>query len=233
MKSWVNALFQSLAVLAILAVTVPLMAAQVQYTGVTPGETERVRIEYPAGSLLYEGEVLVGMYNFTITGDPLFNGSFRGYCVDPAFSEQGPYGAGIVPVLDDSRYEAAAFLLGKYYGNTSADNAWAAKVQLAVLELVYDHGNYDLSRGAFQYDGEYGSAVTDLVDEAADALGTFLPAGFYVTQAPDTGESYGARPQDFIFHRVSEPVTPVLLCTGMLVLALSSRRGWRSSPRRG
>ncbi len=219
MKTLKTTMLWSVTLLAVLLVASPALATKVTYTGVAPGETATINI---VG--FYNGGALAGIYNFKITDDAVFSGSYQGFCVDPAFSDPGPYEATIAAVLNNSKYEAAAYLLNKYFTQTPS-NALAAKYQLAVWELVFDYGNgYDLASGKFIYTGGYTNDVSALVTEASGALSGFSPGGFYIAKAPATGENYGVRPQDFIFQKVSEPGILLLLGTGMLGLALVGRK---------
>jgi hypothetical protein len=204
-------------------------AEQISYTGSSPYEIQTVTIPVVGtsggGTTFYSGGVEAGMYNFSVL-DGIYAGAYKGYCVDPAFSapDSTPYAGVIVPVTDGSRYEAAAYLLSKYYNQTISDANMAAKVQLAIWELTWDFGGtYDLAAGNFQT-GAYTSEVTALINEATGALAGFTPVGFYLAAAPPEGEYFGKYEQDFIFQ-TPEPSVLLLLGFGLIGLAgFSTRR---------
>jgi len=206
-------------------------AEQISYTGVGPWENQVVKIPVVGtsggGTQSYEGGVEAGMYNFSVL-DGIHAGAYKGFCVDPAFSapDSTPYAGVIVPVTDGSRYEAAAYLYGKYYNDTVVNATKAAQVQLAIWELVWDFTTptgYNLADGAFQT-GAYITEVNALILEATGALGSFTPSGFYVAAAPPEGEYFGKYEQDFIFQ-TPEPSILLLLGFGLIGLAgFSTRR---------
>ncbi len=139
----------------VLLITGTAQAETITYLGVSPVET----VNIVAPTLPYSGGVYAGMYNFSISGGSgLYSGTYKGFCVEPAF-ESPSFEASIYSVTNGDRYEAAAYLLGKYYPQTSTNSARAAQVQMAVWELVWDFGGiYDLAVGNFQ-SGSYPSEV--------------------------------------------------------------------------
>jgi hypothetical protein len=209
-------------VLVLATCMVFLMAGAVQaetvtYFGVSPGET----IGIVAPTIPSSGGAYAGMYNFAISdGSGLYTGSYKGYCVEPAIASSS-FTATIIAVTEGSRYEAAAYLLGKYYDTTSTIANKAAQVQMAVWELVWDFGGtYNLANGTFQT-STYTSEVNALITEAVAALPGFTPSGYYVAQAP--AGAFGSAPQDFIF-KTPEPGVLTLLGLGLVALGITRRR---------
>jgi len=87
--------------------------------------------------------------------------------------------------------------------------------------LVWDFpGSYGLGTGVFQT-GNYTTEVNDLIAEAVAALPGFTPSGFYV--ALSAGD-FGTPPQDFMFQKVPEPGTMLLLGLGLVALGITRRR---------
>jgi PEP-CTERM motif len=158
-----------------------------------------------------------GMYNFDISPPSTFAGYWRGFCVDPAAANHIPMTYEIVPVLDGSRYEAAAYLLGSNYGQTTTDGFMAALVQLAVWEVVFDSGSVDLTSGNFKYTGLYADDVKALADNAvAMAASGNYTSGYYLALSGDP--HFGEPGQDFIF-KTPEPGTLLLMGLGIIGVA--------------
>lgn len=179
-------------------------AETIQFTGVAPAEVLSI-------DGVYHGSVWAGMYNFNILGSGPFAGSYKGFCVDPQ-TETPLFSATITAVTDGSKYEAAAYLMDRYYGVTSVDNKTAAQVQLAIWELVWDFntsGGYNLTSGNFRT-SNYTAAVNALITEATGALGGFTPSGYYITESRDS--------QDWMFHKVPEAGALILFGTGLIGL---------------
>lgn len=195
-----------LATCMVLLLTGAAQAETIQFTGVSPAEVASI-------NGVYNGGVWAGMYNFNILGSGPFAGSYKGFCVDPQ-AETPSFTATITAVTDGSKYEAAAYLMNKYYGETRVNNQKAAQVQLAIWELVWDFstpGGYNLASGDFQT-STYASAVQALINETkvAGVLDGFSPSGYYVTVSTTS--------QDWMFHQVPEAGALLLFGTGLVGL---------------
>lgn len=195
-----------LATCAVLLLAGAAQAETIQFTGVAPAEVASI-------NGVYNGGVWAGMYNFNILGSGPFAGFYKGFCVDPQ-AETPLFIATITAVTDGSKYEAAAYLMNKYYDQTSVNNQKAAQVQLAIWELVWDFsptGAYNLASGDFQT-STYASAVQALIDETkvVGVLDGFSPSGYYVTVSTTS--------QDWMFHQVPEAGTLLLFGTALVGL---------------
>jgi hypothetical protein len=172
---------------------------QLAYTGVTDGAAVTL-----AGKL--NGGYLAGNYNATIAG---YDDSFSGFCVDwaTANSLNSPSDYNLVGIADDSRYEAAAWVMENY--NTQAYGYSAVAAQIAIWELVWDwdtRSSPSLTTGNLIYSGDtYYSTASALITAALTGMSTFDQSKYMIALSPDTGDSLGNGYQDFIFQRNDVP----------------------------
>jgi hypothetical protein len=168
---------------------------QLAYTGVSNGAAVTL-----AGKLTGNG-YLAGNYTANITNNMTNYGSFTGFCVDWAAANSpnvySPYN--LVGIAEDSRYEAAAWVMANYSTPTYGYSAAAA--QIAIWELVWDWNNTNLAAGNLIYSGIYSADATELITDALAGRNSFDQSNYMIALSPATDDSLGYPYQDFIFRR--------------------------------
>ena len=219
--------FVYIAVILSLVFTASMASADTVWLTET-GVANAVTVSIHAGTL-GNLSALAGNYLLAIQ-NPLGSTSmqFSGFCVDPAFAPTSFQPYELVPIAEESRYEAAAWVLSQ--GN--AFNAAAA--QVAVWELTWDTP-FNLHDGIFQLNGGVNEAdVTAIYYAALAGMGASFDQSAFVLARNPIGDPtiLGAGEQDYIIKSPAVPIPPTALLLGSGLLGLVGL-GWRRSRKEG
>jgi hypothetical protein len=213
-------------VLVLAACFVFLMAGAAQAAFVlnynTSLDKQSVTAVFPDTAPSTKGTV-AGFYNMT------FNGStYWGYCVgyddvnwDTPYTD---YRWLSLPTVQNPPTELQWKQVAWLYDNTPH----SAATQLAIWEILFDSGNYNIEGGTYF---KVTNPTTGFVDTAQTYinqvkdldLANFDLSSFKLLASPLTGNTYGVPHQDFI-TKVSEPGVLTLLGFGLVALGITRRR---------
>jgi len=223
---------QLLILILLLGLTGSLYATPTQVyldeVGVSPGSDGW--FYFPA-SINNTVHVLYGEYDLSIDWDMAGPGGFEpisGFCVESAWA---PTSAQTYELLDPSdtgeKYKYAAYILSQYEsGNITSAQA----AQIAVWEVVFDYGNYNLSTGNFYevsgVDDLHISDANTILNQLPVDLSFFNDDSFRIARNP-VGSGAGQDCQDYIIH-VPDASIMFLLGPALLSLGLLGRRRRKS-----
>ncbi|MCC5885017.1 MAG: PEP-CTERM sorting domain-containing protein [Gammaproteobacteria bacterium] len=171
--------------------------------------------------------VKAGEFSFDVSNDlsGLFGDELLGFCIDVTNTlKNGSY---TVQAIEDSSFNAVAGWLGNLFDthyDSISNGAQSAAFQLAIWEIIYDAGNFDLGTGNFRA-SNFSTAIGIAEDTFLDGLQNQISSQyqFYVL-LPDNPTNNQAiltwKPKP-----VPEPGSLALIALGLLlVLGLRQRR---------
>lgn len=204
----------SLLILVLMAGT--SYAISLKYDSVNPGQA--VWAHLPVG----EANYLAGLYNLKVEGTGEI---INGFCVDPAWAPSSYTEYAYKNIATGTDYSKAAYLFDKYLdGGIPQTSLYAAAIQIAIWEIMFDGDNYSVTGGPNFYVKDGSSLATlaqSYVNEAKNIV--FDASEYRLMVSPPTGDYFGIYSQDYIV-RVPEPGTLLLLGAGLLGLGFFSRK---------
>jgi len=169
--------------------------------------------------------IMAGFYNLelTVTADPIWTGTYRGFCVEPLqIMNFGSYtGYSLYELIPPSTN--AAWLM-KTYVSSATDSYNAASLQVAIWESLLDPKPFDLTKGNFVL---IFGLVPDRAQEMLAALSNADLSSFDASAyriASDDGLGTRSGLQDLIVHNAAVPIPSGLLLLGSGLIAFIGLR---------
>lgn len=171
--------------------------------------------------------IMAGFYDLelTVTADPIWTGSYRGFCVEPQqIMNFGSYtGYSLYELIPP--FTNAAWLMETYVGSAT-DSYNAASLQVAIWESLLDPKPFDLTKGNFVL--HFGLVPnTTRAKEMLAALSNADISSFDATAyriASDDGLGTRSGLQDLIVYNAAVPIPSGLLLLGSGLIAFIGLR---------